>query len=93
MSQASNVIAMGIPVFNLLWWAGEKIAKRVRARRAGRAQERIDLAAVKEGIDRAADLARRDAVHDRLVKASDMLDMADPEKTPREKPPTHRGQR
>jgi hypothetical protein len=90
MSRAGEIIPMAIPIFNLLWWAGSRIAKRVRARRAGKPLP-VDMAAVREGIDRAADLARRDAVHDRLTKASGMFEEFDGENTPRERP--HKGTR
>jgi hypothetical protein len=50
-------VAMGVPVLNFLWWAGKRIAQRVRARRAGRRVPPMDPRAVRAGVERAAELA------------------------------------
>lgn len=53
----AEAISMGIPIVNLLVWAGKRIKRRVQARRAGRRMS-LDPASVQQGVEDAADIAR-----------------------------------
>jgi hypothetical protein len=97
MSRAGEVIPMAIPVFNLLWWAGKRIAQRVRARRAGLVVPPITAATVAEGIGRGLN-ALPPLSNARMQKgldtARDLLDTVpdDDSPTPGERP-KHKGVR
>ncbi len=88
--RAAEIVPMAIPVFNLFWWAGKRIAQRVRARRAGKAVPPISAGAVADGFARAANAAlpavRNDKVRDGIERGIDILDRIDLGDTPTERP-------